>query len=254
MRGLWIAGALLVACSSLAEPPKSSNASSKSPTVEIKPAEGEQNSHYPTQDAPLPVQIFQSKEDAKSGSDRETKTDKYNADYLNTQVALVETSKKQLIVSVATAVIALVGSVTAAIALIFLIGTFRANKRSADEATAQTEIARKGLISTNRPRLEIRNLRISIDHKVKSVCVQYRIVNVGYSKTRIIRWNETWIMPEKLIFPADPFRSPNKNLTGVLPLESGMSWPSEPKIFFPDPTLSAYRRMTQQKATSFLYF
>jgi hypothetical protein len=174
MRMAWIAMTMMVACGSWAQSPKSSGATERRPPVEINIANQARPEQYPTKDAPLPVTILQSAEEAKRATESERSTREYEKSYLNTQVALTKYACETIFITG-------IGVLIALGALIFLIRTFRETRRAADAARDQVEVSRDEFVASHRPRLRIRNIAFdwTYAHGTQTSRTYFSVVNVG---------------------------------------------------------------------------
>jgi hypothetical protein len=167
MKAAWMALAVMVACGSWAQAPKSSGTARKSPPAKSHTADTAHAGQYPTNDAPLPVTVLPSPEDATGAANREKKADEFNRNYLDTQVRLAKASEKQANAAIAAAVIVFFDFFIAAFALWFLRGTYLATR-------AQL-----------RPRFFVRELlQLSIDGS--ALKIQCAIGNAGETEGTII--------------------------------------------------------------------
>lgn len=262
MRIAWFIGTLLISSCLWALPTKSDGASDKHPASESKNDKKTQGVHYPTKDAPLPVTVLQSVDDAEYTKQRDNKADKFNTDNLDVQIRLAKVAEKQFDAAVAAAVIATIGTFVAGFALYFLIGTYREGKKAANAsivaanaASAQTELARKEFISSHRPKLILKNFRLDVTYGENSIRVDYRVVNVGETAAKIILWNNSWVIKQIQfpIFPLPPRYLPHEQFVDPPILDGGQSHPGG-KTVVEAGDGESFRRLTQQKHMWAFYF
>jgi hypothetical protein len=185
MKAAWIALAMMVAGASWADSPKSSGTANKCPTVEAKCSNQAQESQYPTKDAPLPVTVLQSVDDTKRTAERDRNTQEYRSRDLDAKIRLADDSKRQTRIAIATTLIAAVGTVIAAFALVFLRKTFRETKNAADAARDQVELSRQEFSSTHRPRIILREAYTARDNG-HPITVFYALANTGGTEATIV--------------------------------------------------------------------
>lgn len=158
MRGAWIALLLMIANGSLAEPPKNSGPPAKGPPVKANFSNQTRDSQYPTKDAPFPVTVVQSSDDAQRAAAREKSTDKYQDTYLDTQIRLVK-------VACATAGIAGCEILIGIIALYYLRKTFRETHRTANAAETSIKVSQRAYVHlkdlTTEPFRDARKVRFT---------------------------------------------------------------------------------------------
>src|ERR1700728_2377539 len=168
MRMAWIAMmAMMIACGSWAQAPKVEGTTDGRPTKKSQSHNGKREDHYPTKDAPLPVIVIQSIDDATRNKERETQAEEFNNEYLDTQRQMAGAAKKQVFAARLVAGIALADGVIGVLALWFLRGTYLA-------ARAQL-----------RPRFFVRELlQLSIESPILKI--QCAIGNAGEAKGIIV--------------------------------------------------------------------
>jgi hypothetical protein len=140
---------MLAACYSLAQAQESNGASDKSPSKGQQIPNKTKAAQYPTKDSPLPVIVLPSPEDAKHAASRERTADKFNGDYLDSQIRLAKASEKQAIAAVAAAVVVGVETVIAGFALCFLMRTYRETKLTARASIKAALAAKKSAHAAN---------------------------------------------------------------------------------------------------------
>lgn len=231
MRLAWIALALTFVCTSWAQTPKVKGTAHNGPLTDSQPNNQTRERDYPTKDARFSVTVLQSSGDAERSRKLEDDAKEYNDNNLNTQRRMAAASEKQVTAGLIVAGLAGVEILVTAFGLIFLRRTYietkataEASINAANSAREQVVLAREEFIASHRPRLKIRNFRIAPVSKDK-ILIQYRVVNVGDTTATIVNWNQSTVFMPKKIFPALPVYAPSNSLIGVLPLESGMSWP-----------------------------
>jgi hypothetical protein len=173
MRTAWIALAMILASVSSADAPKGGGTAERGPPVEINIANETRKDEYPTKDAPLPVTVLQSAEDAKSAAESERRTREYEKSYLDTQVRLVNYSRTALCVSG-------IGALIAFLALVFLWRTYRETRNAAVAARDQVTISREEFNYMHRPHLVVRRERIL--HCEKDSGINFVLTNIGQLK------------------------------------------------------------------------
>jgi hypothetical protein len=142
MMGAWIALAMLVVCASLAQTPETKRAASAGPPVTRQSNNKTDKSPNPTVKAPLPVAVIKSDKDVAHDSERETKADEFNAEYLQTQETTAKASKKQVFTGRLVVGIAFIDTLVAVGALLFVRRTYLETQRMANAAHDQVLISR----------------------------------------------------------------------------------------------------------------
>jgi hypothetical protein len=103
------------------------------------------------------VPLF-AEEDVSHRASREAVTDKFNKDYLDTQLRIAEATEQQARTARRAAIWLGVDAVIAGGALMFLIGTYRATRRQADLAQRPKFVIREILFSATDAALNIRSV------------------------------------------------------------------------------------------------
>jgi hypothetical protein len=246
---LWI---LAIESASWAQSPKGSGAPDISPAEKSESKEPKRQSYRPTNNDPLPVAVIQSATDASHAVERERNGDKFNKDYLDSQFLLAVASKKQANAAIASAVIALGGTIVAGFGLCFLMKTYRETKitarasirsayaakkaakaaeSAARETMLQAEDLRQAKILEHRPRLHIRNvvLRQPLFQRGMPIHGQFYVSNVGGVRAHVVEshceilWNVNGLPMERPYegkdgnnaIPGNPTIAPGSSTVGV---------------------------------------
>jgi|SRR5580658_2259105 hypothetical protein len=187
-RVLGIGLAIMMVSASLAHPQESANAPHGRPAVTQTTKQDAGPGQYPTKDAPLPVTTSKGKEEQKSAASQEDATNKYNGDYLASQNRIAEATEKQSSTTRAAIWIACVDTFLTAIALVFLIFTYRQTKQMASAATNAVKVARAEFDASHRPKLIMRQIEFTgfDPNDANRMNMRCAIVNVGDGEGHVV--------------------------------------------------------------------
>jgi hypothetical protein len=139
----WIALAVMIACWSRAQTPGGGGTAGNGPSKTSNISEKADGGQYPTKDSPLPVSIIPSPEDATHEASREAAANKFNHDYLDSQIRLAVAAEKQSNAAWTAAVVVAIEAIIAIFALCFLMKTYMESRITARAAIRSAHAAKK---------------------------------------------------------------------------------------------------------------
>jgi hypothetical protein len=183
MKGAWLALVILFVCPSWAQ---SQNASDTPRGSSPKESQIQQKTDSIQRPAKTPQSSGSALPSLENASGASGQFDKQN---LQTQVRIAEATREEAHAAWAAAGVMGVETVIAALALFFLVRTYRETKRTADAAMETARTAHREFIASHRPRMVVRAFRLSrpefFSEGGPSPGVTFVVANVGESEGKV---------------------------------------------------------------------
>jgi hypothetical protein len=183
MKGAWLALAILFVCPSWAQSPKLSQTSGeRSPKEAQIPQKADSGQRRAENPRPSGTAL-------QSVTSASLAAGQFDSQNLQAQVRIAEATREEAHAAWAAADVMGAETVIAALALIFLVRTYRETKRTADAAMETARTAHREFIASHRPRMVVRALRLSrpefFGEGGPSPGVTFVVANVGESEGKV---------------------------------------------------------------------